>query len=222
MAASRSYPGRVVAIAVVIAAALSGTMLLLLGVPLVFLVLFSVAFFNGRTRQSALRDARLRPICLPDVTSFCDGRARGLIQRLSRSRVDIRSAVRAGPHGAAFDLRDPLEAIPQLERVVVILASRIEYLARFVQSVAATSPTDGRARAPVNMKHLGERAEILAGTAEEILTALEETPARIIGLQLRRLEACDAGSHKATDASDLMARFDALEQAAVEGVEREA
>jgi hypothetical protein len=215
-AALRSGPGRVAAVAIVIAAAMSGMMILLLGAPLVFLVLFASAFFDGHTRSAALREARLRPICLPDPASFSDGRARDLIQRLSRSRTRIHSAVRAGPRGAAFDLEAPLEAVPQLEREVVVLASRIEYVARFLESVPP-NPTDRTQRRARTVKDLSERAEILAGTAEEILLTLEQTPARITGLQLRRLEACDGRTGREAQATNVLERFDALEQAALDG-----
>ena len=95
----------------------------------------------------------------------------------------------------------------------------VEYVARFLESVSS-SPTDRRQRQAGPVKQLGERAEIVAGTAEKILLTLEQTPARITQLQLRRLEACDGHTVRGAEALAFMEGFAALERAAVDEASR--
>jgi hypothetical protein len=109
---------------------------LLLAVPAVFMVAFGVALLNGRGKQTALRHAGVLPIVLPDVVWFSDSRAKALIVRLGAARAGIQNAVLAGPCGAAFDVSSALDRIPKLEREVVVLATRIEYIARFLDTTS--------------------------------------------------------------------------------------
>lgn len=225
----------------VVAAFMTGFATLLLAAPAVFLVAFGVALLNGRAKQSALRRAGVLPIVLPDVVWFSDSRAKTLIVRLGAARAAIQSAVLAGPRGAAFDVSSALDRIPKLEREVVVLATRIEYIARFLDSTslpvlrmtlarvrersqegAATTGPLGRAaercQAQVDtVRGLVVRAEALAAQAEEALLTIEGIPARITSLQLGRLEACDGTAEPASAAAaTILDTFAALEQATSE------
>ncbi len=224
-----------------VAAFMTGFATLLLVVPAVFLVAFSVALLNGRAKQMALRRAGVLPIALPDVVWFSDARAKILIVRLGAARAAIQSAVLAGPRGAAFDVSSALDRIPKLEREVVVLATRIEYIARFLDSTSlpglrmtlARVRERGRGEEGVNgpigraaercqaqvdaVKKLIVRAEAMTGQAEEALLTIEGVPARITSLQLRRLEACDGAAEPASAAAaSIVDTFAALEQASGE------
>jgi hypothetical protein len=119
-----------------VTAFMTGFAALLLLVPGVFSVAFGVALLNGRCKQLALCRAGMLPIELPDVVCFSDARAKTLLVRLDAARAAIQSAVLAGPRGAAFDVSSALDRIPKLEREVVVLTTRIEYIARFLDSTS--------------------------------------------------------------------------------------
>jgi len=202
---------------------------------------FAVALLNGRAKQTALSNAGILPIDLPDSVWFSDARAKMLVERLIGARMAIQSAVLAGPRGAAFDVSSALDQIPKLEREVVVLATRIEYIARFLDSTSlpglrltlARVRERGEGQEDVHrpfgraaercqahvdaVRQLMARAEVLSGQAEEALLTIEGIPARITSLQLRRLEACDATAEPASAAAaSLVETFAALEQASSE------
>jgi hypothetical protein len=225
-----------------VASFMTGYATLLLAVPAVFVVAFGVALLNGRAKQTALRHAGVLPIVLPDVVWFSDSRAKTLIVRLAAARAAIQNAVLAGPRGAAFDVSSALDRIPKLEREVVVLATRIEYIARFLDTTSlpvlrmtlarvrdrgqlGTGDGEGasgpmgraaeRCQAQVDaVKGLVARAEALSAQAEEALLTIEGVPARITSLQLRRLEVCDGAAEPASAAAaTIVETFAALEQA---------
>lgn len=229
----------------VVAAFMTGYATLLLAVPAVFMVAFGVALLNGRAKQSALRDAGVLPIVLPDVVWFSDARAKTLMVRLGAARAAIQTAVLAGPRGAAFDVSSALDRIPKLEREVVVLATRLEYIARFLDSTSLPvlrmtlarvrergqmgDGDGGGARGPLTraaercqaqvdaVRSLVARAEALSAQAEEALLTIEGIPARITSLQLHRLEACDGAVEPASvAATTIVDTFAALEQASTD------
>jgi hypothetical protein len=200
----------------IVAAVLTGVPSLLLVMPVSFTVFLALSFVNGKTRQLALRRARSLPIELPPLTAFTDPRARILLERLARSREAIHDALDAAPRQPGFDLEPAMAGVPDLERQVVVIASRIEYVARFVSTTAASClRADGerlreRARdaddatrdsfqraADRSQAHfesllaLQGHGERLIAMAEEALATLEELPVMITTVQLHRFEACD-------------------------------
>ena len=215
--AAVSKPATLTAAAMaVVAAVLTGLPSLLLVMPVSFSLFLAVSFLNGKTRQLALRRARVLPIELPPLTAYSDPKARILLERLARSREAIREAVEAAPRGPSFDLEPALARVPELERQVVVIASRVEYVARFISTTAANClRADGerlreRARegeddARESFQRAAERShshfeslltlqaqgERLLGMGEEALATLEELPVMITTVQLRRFEACD-------------------------------
>jgi len=211
-----SRPGWVAALGAMGLAGVSGVSALLLLVPVVFTLLFARRLFDRRGRQDADRRARQMPILLPEVSSFNDGRVKALISRLTAARQAINAVVNAAPTGGAFDLSGSIAGVPRLERQVVVLASRIEYLAHFIQLTPLSDAqadfsrlTSWAARrgepGTEDFQRAAERcqsrvsttvevsAEIrrLLGRAELALCQLEELPAKLLMVQLRRLEACD-------------------------------
>jgi hypothetical protein len=222
----------------VIAAVLTGMPSLLLLTPVGFTVLFAMSLLDGKTRQAALHRARSLPIELPPLAAYTDPKARIILERLSRSREAIRDALDAAPRRPGFDLEPALTRVPELERQLVVIASRVEYVARFVSTTAASClradgerlrerarDSDDEAResleraAARSQSHfeslltLQAQSERLLGTAEELLATLEELPVMITTVQLRRFEACDCSDAYAPDATgDVVEGLRALSQ----------
>jgi hypothetical protein len=215
--AAVSKPATLTAAAMaVVAAVLTGMPSLLFVMPVSFTLFLAATFLNGKTRQLALRRARTLPIELPPLAAFSDPKARILLERLARSREAIRDALEAAPRGPGFDLEPSLARVPELERQVVVIASRVEYVARFVSTTTASClRADGerlreRARegndgaresfqraAARSHSHfeslltLQAQGERLLGMGEEALATLEELPVMITTVQLRRFESFD-------------------------------
>jgi hypothetical protein len=226
----------------VVAAVLTGLPALLLLMPLGFTVFLALGFLSGKTRQLALRRARTLPIELPPLTAFTDPRARILLERLARSRDAVRDALDAAPRRPGFDLEPALASVPDLERQVVVIASRIEYVARFVSTTAASclradserlrerardandhdeDTRDSFLRAAdrsqahfQSLLALQGHGERLVAMAEEALATLEELPVMITTVQLRRFEACDGSTDAriAETTTDLVEGMRALAQ----------
>jgi hypothetical protein len=214
---------------------------LFLAIPAAYFLRFAVALFDTRARQSALRLARQLPIDLPSAMSFSDGGARRVIERLAGARWATKRAVLAGPVGLAFDLSKLIDRVPQLERDVVVLAARAEYLKRSLHSTppagllangsrlekehggpedtAPASEQVGRVlgRCPEHLDllaRLTNRRNKVCEMAEEVLRTLEQIPAKIVDLQLTRIESCDGRSADACkEAATIMENFGELERA---------
>ena len=220
---------------------LTGNAALFLAIPAAYVVRFAVALFDARARQSARRLARQLPIELPAAMSFSDGGARRLIERLACARWATESAVLVGPVGAAFDVSGLIDRVPQLERDVVVLAARVEYLKRSLDSslparllangarsekehsgLEGTAPVSEQfdrviGRCPEHLDllaRLADRKNKACEMAEEVLRTLEQIPAKIVELQLTRIESFDSRSAEASrEAATVMESFGALERA---------
>ena len=215
--AAVSKPATLTAAAVaVVAAVLTGMPSLLFVMPVSFTLFLAATFLNGKTRQLALRRARALPIELPPLTAFSDPKARILLERLARSREAIRDAIESAPRGPGFNLEPALARIPEIERHVVVIASRVEYVARFVSTTTASClradserlrerAREGTDDARECFERAAERSqshfeslltlqaqgERLLGMGEEALATLEELPVMITSVQLRRFESFD-------------------------------
>jgi hypothetical protein len=227
----------------VVAAVLTGMPSLLFVMPVSFTLFVAATFLNGKTRQLALRRARTLPIELPPLAAFSEPKARIMLERLARSREAIRDALDAAPRGPGFDLEPALARVPDLERQVVVIASRVEYVSRFVSTTTASClradgerlrerARDGSDDARDSFQRAAERSqshfesllmlqaqgERLLGMGEEALAALEELPVMITTVQLRRFEACDdnADARLAEATSDLGEGLRALAQTLTE------
>jgi hypothetical protein len=189
----------------------------LLAIPMTYALRFAVGLFDKRARVATLRRARTLPIALPSPLSFSDDGARRLIERLERARWAIESAVLSSPGGPPFALSGLIDDVPQLERDVVVLAARIEYVGRFLNAAPAAalhtevvrldqdrdqeadaSTRDGFERVILRcrdhldtLKLLNARRGTSSRMAEEVLRTLEEIPAKIVSLQMARVESCD-------------------------------
>lgn len=241
-AAKASLRGRgflLAAVAVVVVACLLRSVALRWAIPTVFVARFAILLLTGRARQEAGQLARRGPIDLPAAESFSEDRARRLIERLERARQQRQSAIGSRPAGAAFEVSGLVDPTQQMERDIVVLAARIEYLGRFLQSspqmglLAEITELEGQrperdAEASKEfdrligqchqhidlLNHLTERMNEACATAEVLLRAIEQVPARMMSLQLARIESCDARSVEASrEAAAMSESFSALERA---------
>jgi hypothetical protein len=212
----------------------SGTMQVLLAIPSTFVLLFLLAFLNGGTRRQALSRARSSPVRIPDACVYSDARVRSLIERLGRARHAIKSTIESAPRGAAFDLSTTFGPVQQLERHVLVIASRLEYLARSLAStpidpvredpetlnervareMRAAQPgvrlaAERRQAHRACLEELNNEVERLVAVAEQLLGTLEELPARMAVLQAHRLRACHEGMTMDVD-TDVTALVDTL------------
>jgi hypothetical protein len=238
--ASMRGPGLLVAaLAVVVLSCLMGPVALWWAIPGVLLARFGFELLDGRARQAAGQLARRMPIDLPTLDSFSEGRARRLVERLESARQATATAVGARPAGAAFEVVPFVDPIPRLERDVVVLAARIEYLSRFLESspelallaeiselqrqsckadAADSRQFDrliGQCRQQADLlRTLTKRRDEACAAAEELLHAIEQVPARVVSLQLARIESCDTRAAEASEeAAAMNETFGVLERA---------
>jgi hypothetical protein len=214
-AAARNRLGLFLSVAASAGALMGGMPELLLAVPALFAALFAAAFLDGRRRQSALSRARSVPIRLPEMGAFCDPRARALVARLARARVSMGEVARSVPRGAGFDLRSTLAQVSRIERDAIVVLSRFDYLAGFIESHPAAELRGEldrlrarRARDEVSREVLDRAigrctarmdavaalvsdAEQLLTIAEEIVGTLEQVPIDLVRLQVKRFACFD-------------------------------
>jgi hypothetical protein len=224
-----------------VAAAVSQSSALLLVIPVLFLLTFSVSLLNGKARRVARDRARKGPLRLPHPLSFSDARARSVISRLDAAREAIRSAAEAAPSGAAFDLSALIGLVPRLERHLVVLAARVEYLASQLDSKSVAAAQDellriteqaNRAEGHVRstylravevrqgrlttLAELGSELETVLADAELALVALEALPARMAAVQFRRLQSCeDPAAELSQDTARITEALQAIEEGLV-------
>ena len=151
-------------------------------------------------------------------------------------------AIRSRPAGAAFEVSPLVEPIPQLERDIVVLAARVEYLSRFLESsppvVVLAEITElqrqsckadgadskqfdrliGQCRQHADLlSELQKRRDEACVAAEELLHAIEQVPARVMSLQLARIASCDTRAVDASsEAATMSETFGVLERATSE------
>ena len=124
-----------VATAIALVLALSWGLAAFLAVPAVFMVGLAGRLLSLRTR--ARRGRQERPITLPDPLIFCDAAAQTAVRRMVQARENLERALAESPRGEAFELTGVVKGASQLERRVLVLAARAEYLGSFLASVSA-------------------------------------------------------------------------------------
>ena len=108
----------------------------LVAVPVIFGVLFLVRLRNGRTWTSAERTARESPIELPDLIWYSDVGAQAAIRRLGQARRALAAAVAHSPQDPEHEILARLRSVAEIERRIVLLAARVEYLGRFLAEIS--------------------------------------------------------------------------------------
>ena len=73
----------------------------------------------------------------PIRSIFCDAAAQTAVRRMTQARENLERAIADSPRGDAFELASVVKGASQLERRVLVLAARAEYLGSFLASVSA-------------------------------------------------------------------------------------
>ena len=206
------------AVALAIVLVLSWGMAGLLLIPAAFATSFVVALMAAAAAISGRHQWRQRPIELPDPLLFSDIAVQSIVRRLHAARARIASAVHEGPRGLQFDLAAVQRSTPAIERRIIVLAARAEYLGCFLATVsvpeitAALNEATTHAAKVVNpqsalahrrvvegnedhlktVRQLETEKEQLLATMEYLLGTLEALPAKLTRVQALRLAYSDA------------------------------
>jgi hypothetical protein len=216
----------------------------LVAVPVIFGVLFLARLRNGRTWSVAENNARTSPIELPDLIWYSDVGAQAAIRRLSQARRTLANAVAHSPQDPEHEVLARLRSVADIERRIVLLAARVEYLGRFLSEIsvpeieaeaqrirareANATTSEARARYQLGIaqreaqirdaRSLEARRDQLLATIDYLLVSLETLPLKFTRLQLLRVEACDyqPGDDPAYEATPLFNDLEAIEEVFVQ------
>ena len=211
----------------------------LVAVPVIFGVLFLARFRSGRTRAAAEKAARTGPIELPDLLWYSDAGAQTAIRRLGHARRTLVKAVAQCPQDPEHAILTRLRSVAEIERRIVLLAARVEYLGRFLSEISLpeieaeaqrvrvreASATTAEARARYQMgvaqreaqlrdaRSLEARRDQLLATIDYMLATLEMLPIKFARLQLLRVENAESGSADPTGETEpLFTDLEAIEE----------
>ena len=211
----------------------------LVAVPVMFGVLFLVRLRSSRTWSTAERTARDSPIELPDLIWYADVGAQAAIRRLGQARRSLAAAVAHSPQDPEHALLARLRSVAEIERRVVLLASRVEYLGRFLSEIsmpeieaeaqrvrakeANATTVEARARYRLGIaqreaqlkdaRALEARRDQLLATIDYMLATLEMLPLKLTRFQLLRAESVDyAAIDPADDTAPLFTDLEAIEE----------
>jgi hypothetical protein len=205
-----------VATAIALVLALSWGLAAFLAVPAVFMVGLAGRLLALRSR--ALRGRPERPISLPDPLMFGDAAAQTAVRRMAQARENLERAIVDSPRGDAFELANVAKGASQLERRVLVLAARAEYLGSFLASVSAAELRNELERVRVRERgalapdarqtyarvvrrteeHIQALAALeaekdrLAAKLDYMVGTLEALPAKVTRVQFLRLGYVDA------------------------------
>jgi hypothetical protein len=186
--------------------------------------------------------ARTSPIELPDLIWYSDVGAQAAIRRLGQARRGLANAVAHSPQDPEHEVLARLRSVADIERRVVLLASRVEYLGRFLGEISLpemeaetqrirnreANATTAEARARYHLgiaqreaqlrdaRSLEARRDQLLATIDYMLATLEMLPLKLTRLQLLRAEADDGRPDPAGDAAPLFTDLEAIEEVFVE------
>jgi hypothetical protein len=216
----------------------------LAAVPVIFGVLFLIRMRNNRTWTTAEHTARSSPIELPDLIWYSDAGAQAAIRRLGQARRTLANTIANSPEGAEEAMLAGLRSVAEIERRVVLLASRVEYLGRFLSEIslpeieseaqrvrareANATTAEARARYQLGVaqrevqlrdaRALEARRDQLLATIDYMLATLEMLPLKLTRLQLLRVEAVEySPTDFAGDTVPLFTDLEAIEEVFLEG-----
>jgi hypothetical protein len=212
----------------------------LVAVPVIFGVLFLARLRNGRTWTVAETNARTSPIELPDLIWYADVGAQAAIRRLGQARRTLANAVAHSPQDPEHEVLARLRSVADIERRIVLLAARVEYLGRFLSEISVpeieadtqrirareANATTAEARSRYHLgvaqreaqikdaRALEARRDQLLATIDYLLVSLETLPLKLTRLQLLRVEASDyqPTDDPAYDAAPLFNDLEAIEE----------
>ena len=214
----------------------------MVAVPVIFGVLFLARLRSARTWTTTEQVARNSPIELPDLIWYSDVGAQAAIRRLGQARRGLANAVAHSPQDPEHEILARLRSVADIERRVVLLASRVEYLGRFLGEISLpemeaetqrirareANATTGEARARYQLgiaqreaqlkdaRALEARRDQLLATIDYMLATLEMLPLKLTRLQLLRAEAAEGRPDPAGDAAPLFTDLEAIEEVFVE------
>jgi len=211
----------------------------LVAVPVIFGVLFLARLRSGRTRAAAEKAARNGPIELPDLLWYSDAGAQTAIRRLGHARRTLAKAVAQSPQDPQHEILARLRSVAEIERRIVLLAARVEYLGRFLSEIslpeieaeaqrvrvreASATTAEARARYQLGVaqreaqirdaRSLEARRDHLLATIDYMLATLEMLPIKFARLQLLRVEHAESGSaDPVADTEPLFTDLEAIEE----------
>jgi hypothetical protein len=215
----------------------------LIAVPVIFGVLFLARLRNGHTWMTAERSARNNPIELPDLIWYSDVGAQSAIRRLNQARRALANAVAHSPQDPQHEMLARLRSVAEIERRIVLLAARVEYLGRFLSEIsvpeieaeaqrirtreANAATAEARARYQLGIaqreaqikeaRTLEARRDQLLATIDYMLATLEMLPLRFTRLQLLQVESAEYHPMDPTcDAAPLFNDLEAIEEVFVQ------
>jgi len=214
----------------------------MVAVPVIFGVLFLARLRSSRTWTATEQIARTSPIELPDLIWYSDVGAQAAIRRLGQARRGLANAVAHSPQDPEHEVLARLRSVADIERRVVLLASRVEYLGRFLGEIslpemeaetqrirnreANATTAEARARYQLGIaqreaqlrdaRSLEARRDQLLATIDYMLATLEMLPLKLTRLQLLRAEADEGHPDPAGDAAPLFTDLEAIEEVFVE------
>src|SRR6185436_7565297 len=215
----------------------------LIAVPVIFGVLFLARLRSARTWTATEATARNSPIELPDLIWYADAGAQAAIRRLSQARRALANAVAHSPQDPEHEMLARLRSVTEIERRIVLLAARVEYLGRFLSDIsvpeleaeaqrirtrelnAATAEARARYRLGVAQREaqirdaraLEARRDQLLATIDYMLASLEMLPLKLTRLQLLRAEAAEYHPSDPTgDTAPLFNDLEAIEEVFVD------
>jgi hypothetical protein len=215
----------------------------LVAVPVIFGVLFLAGLRRRQTWTAAERTARESPIELPDLIWYADVGAQAAIRRLGQARRTLAAAVAHSPQDPEHEVLARLNSVAEIERRVVLLAARVEYLGRFLSEIsmpeieaeaqrvrakqANAATAEARARYQLGVaqreaqlrdaRSLEARRDQLLATIDYMLATLEMLPLKLTRFQLLRVEAVEDPTEPGADAAPLFTDLEAIEEVFVEG-----
>jgi hypothetical protein len=209
--------------------------------PMLVLSTFVIALLLNGARAALERQGGIDPIQLPSPEWFADLPVQALVRRLEAARTTLERVARESPRGPAFDVSRVREGAAEIERRVIVLAARAEYVGSFLSatSVAEIKAALERARARArsapgeelagmygrlvetyerrlrSVSALEAEKEKLLATGEQLVGTLEGFPADLTRLQCLRLAVVDEGAAQTSieNADALRQNLNALEEA---------
>src|SRR4029078_5394772 len=169
----------------------------------------------ARTWSVAENNARTSPIELPDLIWYADVGAQAAIRRLSQARRTLAHAVAHSPQDPEHHVLARVRSVADIERRIVLLAARVEYLGRFLSEISVpeieaeaqrirlreSNATKQEARARYQLgiaqreaqirdaRSLEARRDQLLATIDYLLVSLETLPLKLTRLEPARAQA---------------------------------
>jgi hypothetical protein len=213
--------------------------LLLLAPTLAFALTYWLKRRCERIARLAEAHDDAKAISIPEAVWYSDPGAKQAIRRLAEARQEFAYAVSDGPRHPDGVLVPHLRGVRDVERRIVVLAARVEYLglalqrvsitdietaAQRVQAQASAAPNDDaratrrivaaqRERQLADARAIETKRQQLLISLDCMLSMLETLPLKLTRLQLSTVEAAEGnGPDPGDQAGSLLGEIDAIEE----------